>query len=266
LVLGHETRGSQALLLLISIEKFTHTVTLSLQGRGDTAPYRVPMRYPLIRGRQVAGEQRVTQEAELLDALGWRPKPPVPSSLELALLVWDFQKESPDYEYEVDLPEADFRPMYVEFVSAAYAAALDSIGDLKFPERFGKGSGLLSSMIGVLPGTKHGNETDELWSMAVAWEFDTWLERMLRINGGDVTAARELIENHCPIPDYVADSQDLTSDLLVDPDDSKAPDLRILLRWMGTRGWNDDRIREIVQEYSIMLNDWFKGSHFVSYE
>ena len=206
------------------------------------------------------------QEAELLDALNWRPKPPVPSSLEFAFLAWDFEKPTPDYEYEVELPEADFRPLYVEFVSAAYAATLDSIGDLQFPEGFGEGPGLLSSVIGVFPGTKRGKETDELWSMAVAWEFDTWLERMLRINGGDVMAARELIEDRCPVPDYVAGTPDLNAELLTQPDDPKAPDLRILLRWMGVRGWNDDRVRAVIQEHSIMLNDWFKGSHFVDYD
>ena len=105
-----------------------------------------------------------------------------------------------------------------------------------------------------------------MWSMALAWEFDTWLERMLRINGGDVVAARELIENRCPLPGYTADAAELKTALLDSPADPKAPDLRILLRWMGVRGWNDDRVREIVQEYSIMLNDWFKGSQFVSYE
>ena len=206
------------------------------------------------------------REAELLDALNWRPKPPVPSSLEFAFLVWDFEKPSPEYEYEVELPEADFRPLYVEFVSAAYAAALDTIGDLQFPEGFGEGPGLLTSVIGVLPGTKRGRETDELWSMAVAWEFDTWLERMLRINGGDVMAARELIEDRCPVPDYVAGTPDLKAALHTHPDDPKAPDLRILIRWMGNRGWNDDRVRAVIQEHSIMLNDWFKGSHFVDYD
>jgi hypothetical protein len=25
---------------------------------------------------------------------------------------------------------------------------------------------------------------------------------------------------------------------------------------MGARGWNDDRIRQVVEENSIMLNDW----------
>jgi len=29
---------------------------------------------------------------------------------------------------------------------------------------------------------------------------------------------------------------------------------------MGRRGWNDDRVRKIVQEHSIMLNDWGKTS------
>ena len=208
----------------------------------------------------------MTLEAELLDALGWRPKPPVPSSLEFAFLAWDFEKTTPEYEYEVELPEADFRPLYVDFVSAAYAAALDSIGDLKFPEGFGEGRGLISSVMGVLPGTKRGSETDELWSMAVAWEFDTWLERILRTNGGDVVSARELIESQCPLPAFVSESPDLAAELLNDPKDPKAPDLRILVRWMGIRGWNDDRVRLIVQEHSILLNDWFKGSHFVSYD
>ena len=92
--------------------------------------------------------------------------------------------------------------------------------------------------------------------MAVAWEFDTWLERMLRINGGDVVAARELIEDRCPVPDYIANMPDLKTALLNHPDDPNAPDLGILLRWMGARGWNDDRIREIVLENSILLNDW----------
>lgn len=195
-----------------------------------------------------------------MDALNWRPKPPVPSSLEFAFLAWDFEKPTPDHEYEVELPEADFEPMYVDFVSAAYAATLDTIGDLKFPEGFGEGPGLLTSLIGVFPGTKRGRETDELWSMAVTWEFDTWLERILRVNGGDVAAARELIENRCPVPDYIANTADLKTELLNDPD---APDLRILLRWMGVRGWNDDRVRAVVQEHSIMLNDWHQGSPFV---
>ena len=205
-------------------------------------------------------------EAEMLDALNWRPKPPVPSSLEFAFLTWDFEKTTPDYQYEIELPEAEFRPMYVDFVSAAYAATLDAIGDLSFPEGFGEGLGILSIVIGVFPGMKRGRETDELWSMAVAWEFDTWLERMLRINGGDVVAARELIEERCPVPDYIANAPDLKTELLNFPDDPKAPDLRILLRWMGARGWNDDRIRGIVEEHSIMLNDWFKGAHFVNYD
>ena len=208
----------------------------------------------------------MTSDADLIDALNWRPKPPVPSSLEFAFLAWDFEKTTPDYQYEIELPEAEFRPMYVDFVSAAYAATLDSIGDLAFPKGFGEGPGILSILIGVFPGTKCGRETDELWSMAVAWEFDTWLERMLRINGGDVVAARELIENRCPLPGYTADAAELKTKLLDNPADPKAPDLRILLRWMGVRGWNDDRVREIVQEFSIMLNDWFNGSHFVSYD
>ena len=110
----------------------------------------------------------MAHETELSDALNWRPKPPVPSSLEFAFLAWDFQKTTPDYEYDVELPEADFRPMYVDFVSAAYAATLDSIGDLEFPDGFGEGPGLLSSVIGVFPGTRRGRETDELWSMAIA--------------------------------------------------------------------------------------------------
>ncbi|MDP6667805.1 MAG: hypothetical protein QF357_10485 [Dehalococcoidia bacterium] len=204
----------------------------------------------------------MAREAELIDALDWRPSPPVPSSLEFAFLAWDFEKPTPEYEYEVELPGADFEPMYVDFVSAAYAAALDTIGDLRFPEGFGKGPGLLASLLGILPGTKRGRETDELWSMAVSWEFDTWLERILRINEGDIAAARTLIEDRCPVPGYIADTPDLKTELLNYPDDPNAPDLRMLLRWMGVRGWNDDRVRAIVQEHSIMLNDWHQASPF----
>jgi hypothetical protein len=92
--------------------------------------------------------------------------------------------------------------------------------------------------------------------LAISWEFDIWLERILRINNGDILAARELIEEKCPVPDYVGGMPDLKTDLLMPPDDPAIPDTRLLLRWMGVRGWNDDRIREIVQENSIILNDW----------
>lgn len=195
-------------------------------------------------------------EAELLDALLWRPSPPKPSTLEFALLAWDFEKPTPDFEYTVELPEADFDPMYFDFVSAAYAAVLDVIGDLRIPENFGNGPGLLATLIGLLPGTKSGNETDEIWSMAVTWEFDTWLERILRINGGDVVSARELIEDRCSVPEYVGSTPHLKTELLNYPDNEAEPDIRLLLRWMGIRGWNDDRVRGVVQENSIMLNDW----------
>lgn len=205
----------------------------------------------------------MAREAELLDALGWRPKPPVPSSLKFALLAWDFEKTTPEYEYEVELPEADYKPMYVEFVSAAYAAALDTIGDLQIPDGFGESPGIISNLIGILPGTSRGTEADELWAMAVAWEFDTWLERILRLNGGDVDAARLLAEDRCPVPPYVANMPDLKTELLNYPSYSDEPDTRILLRWMGVRGWNDDRVREIVQEHSIMLNDWGHASPFL---
>ena len=204
----------------------------------------------------------MTREAELLDALNWRPSPPVPSTLEFAFLAWDFEKPTPQFTYDVELPEADFKPMYVDFVSVAYAATLDVIGDLKFPPKFGMGPGLIGTLKGLFPGMERGRETDELWSLAVAWEFDTWLERILRINGGDVAAARELIEGRCPVPEYIATAPVVKTELLNYPDDAKAPDSRLLLRWMGVRGWNDDRVREIVQENSIMLNDWQQSSPF----
>ena len=102
-----------------------------------------------------------------------------------------------------------------------------------------------------------------MWTLAVAWEFDTWLERILRINSGDVAAARDLIENNCPVPDYVGADSDLKAELLNFPDEPSAADSQMLLRWMGKRGWNDDRIREIVQENSIVLNDWNTNSPFI---
>jgi hypothetical protein len=196
------------------------------------------------------------QDAIILDAITWRPSPPAPATLEFALLAWDFERPTPDYEYEVELPEAAYAPMYVDFVSAAYAAALDVIGDLKIPDKYGHRPGMIASVIGLFPGTKRGTEEHELWEMAITWEFDTWLERILRINGGDVAAARQLIEDRCPVPDYVGTSPDLKAELLNYPDNPNAPDRQLLLRWMGIRGWNDDRIREIVLEHSIMLNDW----------
>jgi hypothetical protein len=205
----------------------------------------------------------VTQDADLLEALNWRPSPPVPSTLEFALLAWDFELETPDYEYEVELPEADFTPMYVDFVSAAYAATLDVVGDLNFPDGYGEGPGIAATIIGLFPGTKRGTEEHELWELAVTWEFDTWLERIFRINGGDVVAARELIEAECSVPDYVGSEPDLKTELLVNPGEPARPDTRLLLRWMGKRGWNDDRVREIVQANSIMLNDWEQNSPFV---
>ncbi|HJP28130.1 MAG TPA: hypothetical protein QF694_04900 [Dehalococcoidia bacterium] len=200
------------------------------------------------------------REVELLEALSWRPAPPTPATLEFALLAWDFELETPDYEYEVELPEADFEPMYVDFVSASYAAALNAVGDLKIPGKYGEKPGLLKRFTGLFPGTRRGTEGCELWTLAVAWEFDTWLERILRINGGDVAAARALIEDRCPIPDFVGNTPDLKTELLNYPDDANEPDLRMVLRWMGTRGWNDDRIREIVVENSIMLNDWHNSA------
>ena len=133
---------------------------------------------------------------------------------------------------------------------------LDVVGDLKIPTRFGNKPSLLRRFIGLFPGTRRGTEGRELWSLAVAWEFDTWLERILRINGGDVPAARTLIEDRCPVPDYVGKTPSLKTELLNYPDDASAPDLRMLLRWMGVRGWNDDRIRRVVEENSIMLKDW----------
>ncbi len=202
------------------------------------------------------------RDAELLAALSWRPTPPTPATLEFALLAWDFELETPEYEYEVELPEADFEPMYVDFVSAAYAAVLNVVGDLTIPEKYGQKPGLLKRFIGLFPGTRRGTEGRELWALAVAWEFDTWLERILRINDGDVAAARTLVEDRCPVPDYVGNTPDLKTELLNYPDDPGTPDLRILLRWMGVRGWNDDRIREIVLENSITLNDW-QNSPFV---
>ncbi len=220
------------------------------------------MRYSLSE-ELMSGERRVAREAELLDALNWRPKPPVPSSLEFAFLAWDFEKPTPDYDYEVELPEADFEPVYVDFVSAAYAATLDTIGDLKFPEDYGKGRGIVAAIVGLFPGTKRGTEEHELWEMAVTWEFDTWLERILRINGGNVAAARVLIESHCPVPDYVDTMSKLRWDISSAPGDPGAPDLPLLISWMGIRGWNDDRVREIVQEHSIMLNDWHQSSPFL---
>ena len=205
----------------------------------------------------------MSQEAELIDALSWRPKPPLPATIEFALSAWDFELETPEYKYEVELPESEFKPMYVDFVSAAYAAVLDVVGNLVIPQKYGQKPGLLKQLIGVFPGTKRGTECRELWTLAVAWEFDTWLERILRINGGDVVAARELIESQCPVPDYVGAVSDLKTQLLIVPDDPSIPDTRLLLRWMGKRGWNDDRIHEIVQENSIMLNDWDTNSPFI---
>jgi len=198
----------------------------------------------------------MSRDVKLLEALSWRPTPPTPATLEFALLAWDFELETPDYEYTVELPAADFEPMYVDFVSAAYAPVLDVVGDLNIPRTYGQKPGILKRLVGLFPGTKRGTEGRELWTLAVAWEFDTWLERILRINGGDVEAARTLLEDRCPVPDYVGSTPDLKTELLNYPDDASAPDVRMLLRWMGARGWNDDRIREIVQENSIMLNDW----------
>lgn len=198
----------------------------------------------------------MAREAELIAALGWRPSPPSPATLEFALLAWDFELETPDYEYQVELPDADFSPMYVDFVSAAYAAVLYVVGDLVVPANLGQKPSLLKQFKGLFPGTKRGTEGRELWSLAIAWEFDTWLERILRINGGDVAAARTLIEDRCPVPDYVGSTPDLKTELLNFPDDPSVPDVRMVLRWMGARGWNDDRVRSIVQENSIMLNDW----------
>jgi hypothetical protein len=204
----------------------------------------------------------VPRDAELLEALNWRPSPPIPATFEFALLAWDFELETPDYEYKVELPEADYKPMYVDFVSAAYAAILDVVGDLAFPRTYGHKPGLLKRFSGLFPGTRRGTEGRELWALAIAWEFDTWLERILRINGGDVAAARVLIETRCPVPDYVGKNSELKTSLLNFLDDPTAPDSQLLLRWMGVRGWNDDRIREIVEEHSIMLNDW-EASPFV---
>ncbi len=205
------------------------------------------------------------RDTELTEALSWRPSPPTPSTLEFALLAWDFELETPDYEYEVELPEseAEYEPMYVDFVSAAYAAVLDVVGDLTIPTKYGQKPGLLKRFIGLFPGTRRGTEGRELWSLAVAWEFDTWLERVLRINGGDVVAARELIENRCAVPDYVGKNPELKTSLLNFPEDASAPDPQWVLRWMGARGWNDNRILEIVEEHSIMLNDWH-NSPFVA--
>jgi hypothetical protein len=198
----------------------------------------------------------MTLDSQLTEALRWRPTPPTPATIEFALLAWDFELETPEYTYDVELPDAEYAPMYVDFVSAAYAAVLDVVGDLRIPGTYGQKPGLLKRFIGIFPGTKRGTEGRELWALAVAWEFDTWLERILRINGGDVEAARALIEDRCPVPDYVGSTPDLKTELLNFPDDSKVPDPRLLLRWMGVRGWNDDRIRLIVEENSIMLNDW----------
>ena len=205
----------------------------------------------------------MSRDAELVAALKWRPSPPTPATLEFARLAWDFQLPTPDYEYEVELPESDFEPMYVDFVSAAYAAVLDVVGDLEFPRKYGQKPWFGRRIIGLFPGTRRGTEGRELWTLAVAWEFDTWLERILRINGGDVPAARELVEANCPVPDYVASNSDLKAEMLNPPDDSNAPDPVMVLRWMGSRGWNDDRIRKIVHENSIMLNDWH-NSPFVA--
>jgi hypothetical protein len=196
------------------------------------------------------------REVQLTEALSWRPTPPTPSTIEFARLAWDFELPTPDYEYTVELPDAEFEPMYVDFVSAAYAAVLDVVGDLKIPTNFSRKPSLIRRFIGLFPGTKRGTEGRELWTLAVAWEFDTWLERILRINGGDVPAARSIIEDRCPVPDYVGKTPSLKTELLNFPDDANKPDLRIMLRWMGARGWNDDRIRQVVEENSIMLNDW----------
>jgi hypothetical protein len=198
----------------------------------------------------------MAREAELIAALDWRPSPPSPATLEFALLAWDFELETPDYEYQVELPDAEFAPMYVDFVSAAYAAVLDVVGDLAVPSKLGQRPSVLKQLKGLFPGTKRGTEGRELWTLAVAWEFDTWFERILRINGGDVATARKLIEDRCPVPDYVGSTPDLKTELLNFPDDPSVPDVRMVLRWMGARGWNDDRVRSIVQENSIMLNDW----------
>jgi hypothetical protein len=198
----------------------------------------------------------MAREAEIIAALDWRPSPPSPATLEFALLAWDFELETPDYEYQVELPDAEFAPMYVDFVSAAYAAVLDVVGDLAVPSKLGQRPSVLKQLKGLFPGTKRGTEGRELWILAVAWEFDTWLERILRINGGDVATARTLIEDRCPVPDYVGSTPDLKTELLNFPDDPSVPDVRMVLRWMGARGWNDDRVRSIVQENSIMLNDW----------
>jgi len=62
------------------------------------------------------------------------------------------------------------------------------------------------------------------------------------------------------VPNYIASHSTLKTELLNYPDDESAPDLRLILRWMGRRGWNDDRVRKIVQENSILLNDWAKTS------
>ena len=198
----------------------------------------------------------MTRDAELLAALNWRPSPPSPATLEFALLAWDFELETPDYKYEVELPEADYAPMYVDFVSAAYAAVLNVVGDLTIPSTLGQKPNLLKRFKGLFPGTKRGTEGRELWALAIAWEFDTWLERILRINGGDVAAARTLIEDRCPVPNYVGSTPSLKTELLNFPDEPGTPDIRMILRWMGARGWDDDRVRTIVQENSITLNDW----------
>lgn len=202
----------------------------------------------------------MSTDVEVIKALDWKPSPPQPATIEFAMLAWDFEKPTPAYTYEVELPSASFDPLYYDFVSAAYAAALYSVGELRFPASYGESPGILKRFTGLFPGTERGTEIDEIWDLAVAWEFDTWLERILRINGGDVVAARELIEGQCPVPNYIASHPTLKTELLNYPDDDSAPDLRLLLRWMGRRGWNDDRVRKIVQEHSIMLNDWGKTS------
>lgn len=202
----------------------------------------------------------MSTEIEVIKALDWKPSPPQPATIEFAMLAWDFEKPTPEYTYEIELPPASFEPLYYDFVSAAYAATLHSIGDLRFPASYGESPGILKRITGLFPGTERGTEIDEIWDLAVAWEFDTWLERILRINGGDVGAARELIEGQCPVPDYIASHSTLKTELLNYPDDESAPDLRLILRWMGRRGWNDDRVRKIVQENSILLNDWAKTS------